>query len=186
MHDVLDRFYQAAKDRYPRFVVRLTGDCPVIDPSVIDSVVRYCVAGDFDYASNTLTPTFPDGLDVEVFKFESLEIAWREATLPSQREHVTPFMYQQPERFKTGNYAGPRDLSYLRWTVDETSDFELIRRIYESLYPIKPDFNTDDILALLEREPELKELNAALKRNGGYQQSLAKDAAHVNRKNEGN
>lgn len=177
LDDVLDRFYRVALERKPEYVVRLTGDCPVADPAVIDAVVRYAVAGGFDYASNTLQPTFPDGLDVEVLTFRSLETAWREARLPSQREHVTPFVHQQPARFKIGNYAGPRDLSHLRWTVDEVADFELIRQIYEALYPAKPDFTTDDILALLERRPELKQINASLKRNQGYLQSLAKDGA---------
>ena len=184
LNDVLDRFYQAAKDRNPDYVVRLTGDCPLIDPDIIDKVARHCVVGEFDYASNTIKPTFPDGLDVEVFRFECLEAAWREATLPSQREHVTPFIHQQPGRFRIGNYAGTRDLSHLRWTVDETPDFELIRQIYESLYPAKPNFNTDDILALLDRRPELKTLNTAYERNEGYQRSLAKDVVHADHKKE--
>ncbi len=177
LDDVLDRFYHAARERNPEHVVRLTGDCPVADPAVIDAVVHYAVAGGFDYASNTLRPTFPDGLDVEVVTFACLETAWREARLPSQREHVTPFIHQQPERFRVGNYAGPRDLSHLRWTVDEAPDFELIRQIYEALYPAKPDFDTDDILALLARRPELAQINASLKRNQGYLQSLAQDGA---------
>lgn len=184
LNDVLDRFYQAAKDKSPDYVVRLTGDCPLIDPDIIDRVVRHCVAGQFDYASNTIKPTFPDGLDVEVFRFGCLEASWREATLPSQREHVTPFIHQQPGRFKIGNYAGAQNLSHLRWTVDETLDFELIRQIYESLYPTKPDFNTDDVLALLDRRPELKTLNTAYARNEGYQRSLAKDVARADRKKE--
>lgn len=176
LDDVLDRFYRIAQERRPHYVIRLTGDCPVADPAVIDAVVRYAVSGEYDYASNTLRPTFPDGLDVEVFTLKSLETAWREARLPSQREHVTPFIHQQPERFRVGNYAGPRDLSHLRWTVDEAADFELIRHIYEALYPVKPDFNTDDVLALLAQRPELAQINASLKRNQGYLQSLAKDS----------
>lgn len=184
LDDVLDRFYQASREHHPEYVVRLTGDCPVADPAVIDAVVRYTVAGGFDYASNTLPPTFPDGLDVEVFTFQSLETAWGEARLPSQREHVTPFIHQQPERFRTGNYAAAHDQSHLRWTVDEALDFELIRQIYESLYPTKPDFNTNDVLALLDRRPELRTLNTAYGRNEGYQRSLAKDVAHADHKNE--
>jgi len=182
LNDVLDRFYQAAKDKNPDYVIRLTGDCPLIDPDIIDRVVRHGVAGEFDYASNTIKPTFPDGLDVEVFRFVCLEAAWHEAALPSQREHVTPFIHQQPGRFKIGNYAGARNLPHLRWTVDEALDFELIRQIYESLYPAKPDFDTDDILALLDRRPELKTLNTAYARNEGYQRSLAKDVVHADHK----
>lgn len=185
LNDVLDRFYRVAKDRHPDYVVRLTGDCPLIDPAVIDKVVGHCIAGGFDYASNTLQPTFPDGLDVEVFRFECLAAAWREAALPSQREHVTPFIHQQSGRFKTGNYAGAPDLSHLRWTVDEAADFELVRQVYEVLYPVKPDFDTGDVLALLERRPELKTLNTAYERNEGYQRSLAKDAVYAGEKKEG-
>ncbi len=186
LDDVLDRFYRAAKNSNPEYVVRLTGDCPLIDPAVIDAVVRHCIIGRFDYATNAIKPTFPDGLDVEVFTYACLEIAWQEAKLPSQREHVTPFINQQPQRFKIGNYVGPQDLSYLRWTVDEALDFELIKQIYESLYPNKPDFTTGDILALLEKKPDLKSLNLIHKRNEGYRRSLANDSVHVPPKNEGN
>ena len=184
LNDVLDRFYQAAKAVKPDYVVRLTGDCPLIDPEIIDRVIRHGIDGKFDYASNTIKPTFPDGLDVEVFRFGCLETSWREATLPSQREHVTPFIHQQPGRFKIGNYAGAQNLSHLRWTVDETLDFELIKQIYKSLYPAKPDFDTNDVLALLDRRPELKTLNAAHERNEGYQRSLAKDVVHTSHKQE--
>ena len=184
LNDVLDRFYQAAKAVKPDYVVRLTGDCPLIDPEIIDRVIRHGIDGKFDYASNTIKPTFPDGLDVEVFRFGCLETSWREATLPSQREHVTPFIHQQPGRFKIGNYAGAQNLSHLRWTVDETLDFELIKQIYESLYPAKPDFDTNDVLALLDRRPELKTLNTAHERNEGYQRSLAKDVVHTSHKQE--
>ena len=175
LDDVLDRFYRVAKDRAPEYVVRLTGDCPLADPNVIDTIVRFCLDGDYDYATNAIQPSFPDGLDVEVFKFACLEAAWREATLPSQREHVTPFIHQQPGRFKIGHYRRPRDLSHLRWTVDEPADFELVRQVYELLYPVKPDFGTDDILELLERRPDLKMLNTLHQRNEGYRRSLEKD-----------
>ncbi len=174
--DVLDRFYRAASLHDPEHVVRLTGDCPLCDPAIIDNVIEFHVAGDFDYTSNTIQPTFPDGLDVEVFRFRCLQQAWQEAKLLSQREHVTPFICQQPERFKVGNFTNQTDMSYLRWTVDEPVDFELVTRIYEALYPANADFAFGDVLALLERVPELKSLNKAFMRNEGYRRSLEKDA----------
>jgi spore coat polysaccharide biosynthesis protein SpsF len=98
LNDVLDRFYQAAKKWQPQHVVRLTGDCPLIDPEIIDAAVDFYLAGGYDYAANAIQPTFPDGLDVEIFRFSILESAWKESILPSQREHVTPFIHQQPEQ----------------------------------------------------------------------------------------
>ena len=175
LDDVLDRFYQAARPYRPDHVVRLTGDCPLADPELIDEVIAYHLKGDFDYTSNTLEPTYPDGLDVEVFRWTCLEEAWKEAGLPSQREHVTPFIYLQPERFKLGSVKGNSDLSSLRWTVDEYVDFELVTKIYEALYPSKPCFNMRDILELLKQHPELNCINNHLRRNEGLEKSLRED-----------
>ena len=146
LNDVLDRFIQAANPYDPETVVRLTGDCPLADPALIDEVIKYFYEGNYYYVSNCDPPTFPDGLDVEVMRFSSLEAAHREAVLPSDREHVTPFIRSHPERFRLGNYACDTNRSHLRWTVDEPEDFEFVRSIYEKLYPAKPDFGTDDIL----------------------------------------
>lgn len=140
LDDVLDRFYQAAGHYGADHVVRLTGDCPVIDPRVVDDVIDLYNSDDYDYACNTNPPTFPDGLDVEVMSFPCLETAWREAKLPSQREHVTPFIWQQPQRFKLANFTNDTDLSHLRWTVDEPEDLEFITVVYEALYPDDPGF----------------------------------------------
>lgn len=175
LDDVLDRFYQAAKPIDPEHVVRLTGDCPLADPDLIDEVIQFHISGDFDYSTNAIEPTYPDGLDVEVFRFACLEQAWREAKLPSQREHVTPFIHQQPDRFRIGLFKNPINLSHFRWTVDEALDFELIRRIYEALYPIDAKFKSQDILAFLDENPELKTLNISYDRNEGFQKSLLKD-----------
>ncbi|MEQ9370522.1 MAG: glycosyltransferase family protein [Coleofasciculus chthonoplastes F3-SA18-01] len=175
LDDVLDRFYQAAKPNAPEQVVRLTGDCPLADPGLIDEVIQFHISGDFDYSTNAIEPTYPDGLDVEVFRFVCLEQAWREVKLPSQREHVTPFIHQQPDRFRIGLLKNAIDLSHLRWTVDEALDFELVRRIYEALYPIDVEFKTQDILSFLDKNPELKTLNISYDRNEGFQKSLLKD-----------
>ncbi len=181
LDDVLDRFYRAAGRYGPEHVVRLTGDCPLTDPAIIDAVIEFYLSGNLDYASNTVSPTFPDGLDVEVFRFDCLAQAWREAVLPSQREHVTPFLHQQPERFKIGNLVHAEDLSVLRWTVDEPEDFEFARSVYEKLYPVKPDFAMEDILALLEKYPNLRSINSAFERNEGLKKSLQADERFLTR-----
>ncbi|HUK99984.1 MAG TPA: glycosyltransferase family protein, partial [Nitrospirota bacterium] len=113
LNDVLDRFYQAAMPLHPDHVVRLTGDCPLADPLVIDQVISFHRQGNFDYTSNVVEPSFPDGLDVEIFRFSCLEEAWKEAALPSQREHVTPFIHLQPDRYKIGSVKNTVDLSKL-------------------------------------------------------------------------
>ena len=175
LDDVLDRFYQTAIQYKPEHVVRLTGDCPLIDPEKIDKVINFCVKGDFDYASNCVEPTFPDGLDVEVFKFSVLETAWKESLLPSHREHVTSFIHQNNERFKVGHYKNEVDLSHLRWTVDEPEDFGFVSQIYKELYPQNPTFITEDILGLINRKPSLLEINSHIERNLGTRKSADAD-----------
>lgn len=182
LDDVLQRFAQAAEPYAPEIVVRLTGDCPLADPVVIDEVIRFFRAGKYDYASNCMPPTFPDGLDVEVVRYSCLQESEREARLPSHREHVTPFLRAHPERFRIGNYASADDRSELRWTVDEPEDFEFVRRVYEEIYPTKPNFTTRDILDLLERQPELQTLNSAFERNEGVKNSLRADAQFISRR----
>ena len=180
LDDVLDRFYRAASHYEADHIVRLTGDCPVADPQVIDAVIEYYRSGNCDYGSNGNPFTFPDGLNVEVMSFDCLEHAWREAKLPSQREHVTPFIWQQPERFKLANFIHDPDLSHLRWTVDEPEDFEFITKVYEALYPDNPTFTMANILRFLEVRPELSDLNAGFERNEGFEKSLMEDKARAN------
>lgn len=175
LHDVLDRFYRAAKKYDPDHVVRLTGDCPLIDPGLIDDLIDFYLSEPCDYASNCEVATLPDGLDTEIMSFEALERAWLEAKLPSEREHVTPFIRSHPEKFKTRSYLHPRDLSHLRWTVDEPQDLEFVRQVYERLYPVKPEFSFQDVLAFLERSPEFAGINDGFKRNEGYERSLKQD-----------
>jgi len=175
--DVLDRYYQAARRYRPDTVVRLTGDCPLADPEVIDLGIRFFLENRFDYASNCVERTYPIGLDAEVFRFGCLEDAWREARLPSEREHVTPFIKNHPERFSIGHFKNDRDLSCHRWTVDELADYDFVKAIYEALYPANPRFTTDDILHLLAERPELTEINYHIIHGQGYQKSLREDAA---------
>jgi glutamate-1-semialdehyde 2,1-aminomutase len=183
LDDVLDRFYQAAMLYHPEHIVRLTGDCPLIDPEIIDQVIDYYLQGDYDFASNAIEPTFPDGLDVEVFRFRALVDAWKNAKMPFQREHVTSYIYNKPNCFKIGLYKNrEKNLSCLRWTVDEPQDFEFVTRVYEQLYPTNPAFSTVDILKLLDNNPQLNEINHQFKRNEGLQKSLEADQKILNSK----
>ena len=175
LNDVLDRYYQAAALINPDHVVRLTGDCPLADPTVIDMVIQEHLASGADYTANCVQSSFPDGLDVEICKFSVLKQAWEEAKLVSQREHVTLFINQQPDRFKLHHVLAEKDLSHLRWTVDNPEDFELVSRIYADLYNQNPHFTTEDVLTLMSKEPELININQHLERNEGLQKSLQND-----------
>ena len=155
LDDVLGRFVGVIAAYAPDTVVRLTADCPLASPSVIDAVIDHFTASDVDYCSNTLTPTFPDGLDVEVVRARVLTEIAEISTDPAEREHVTLGVYRRPEQFTLANYAGDTDLSKLRWTVDTADDLAFVRRVYEALYETTPDFETRDILDLIARTPGL-------------------------------
>ncbi len=172
--DVLDRFVHAARLADAALIVRITADDPFKDPAVTDHAVRLWLErpDQLDYVSNTLEPTYPEGLDIEVFTRDALERAAAEARLPSEREHVTPYIWKHPDRFRVLNFKHDRDLSHLRWTVDYPQDLAFARAVYERLYRPGQVFLMDDILALLEREPELARLNAGIARNEGYQKSV--------------
>lgn len=175
LDDVLDRFYKAALAYAPDHVVRLTGDCPLIDPELIDRVIDFHLAGGYDYSSNCLEPTFPDGLDVEIVRFGALERAWHEAVLPSQREHVTLFINKQPDLFRVGTLKATENFSHLRWTVDNPADLEFVRHVYEGLYPANPCFTTADILGFLHAQPERNAHLRSNARNEGLSKSFLKD-----------
>lgn len=174
--DVLDRYYQAARAHAADAVVRITGDCPVIEPEVIDLIVRTFIEGDYDYVSNTLRYTFPDGLDTEVFSFAGLEISWREARKQSEREHVTPYL-RLSGKFKLRNVEYHENLSSQehRWTVDEPADLEFIRRIYENFAP-RVDFGLSEILQFLEGQPNLRQIQGKIIMNEGYYRTLYQQA----------
>jgi len=156
--DVLDRYYQAAKAFSADGIVRITSDCPLIDPEIIDRVVHAFLDRRPDYASNTQQSTYPRGLDVEVFTFDALERAWHEASEDFHHVHVTPYIYQHPDRFRILSVSGDEDWSCYRWTVDTKEDLALIRTIYEKID--KDDlFSWKDVLELFKREPNLAEIN---------------------------
>jgi glutamate-1-semialdehyde 2,1-aminomutase/spore coat polysaccharide biosynthesis protein SpsF len=175
--DTLDRYYQAAKAVSADIVVRISGDCPLVDPTVVDRVVEVFGRGDYDYVSNTLYYTYPDGLDVEAFSFTSLEKAWREARLPAEREHVTSYI-RTSGQFRLFNVKNDTNLSArnLRWTVDEPADLEFMREIYRYLGQDNRIFGMNGVLRLLEDHPELLEINRGIVRNEGYYRSLARES----------
>jgi glutamate-1-semialdehyde aminotransferase/spore coat polysaccharide biosynthesis protein SpsF (cytidylyltransferase family) len=170
--DVLDRFYQTAQAYPARFFVRITADCPLIDPDVIDRVVEVLKTGPYDYVSNTLRYTYPDGLDVEAFTSPVLAQTWREAKKASEREHVTPYL-RLSGKFRVYNVENDVDLSAhgYRWTVDEASDLDFIRRVYAH-FADQPDFRLKDIMSLLKKDPEVRELQTKAIMNEGYYRSL--------------
>ncbi|WP_133511733.1 aminotransferase class III-fold pyridoxal phosphate-dependent enzyme [Candidatus Thiosymbion oneisti] len=163
--DVLDRYYQAAKPHKPAAVVRITGDCPLIDPAVVDAVVGAFHADAVDYLSNTGQRTFPDGLDTEVFSFPALERASREATRPHEREHVTPYL-RESGNFSLGNYPHEEDCSAERWTVDEPEDLDVVRYVFTHFHP-RLDFGWLEVLAWCRQQPELFAANRHLPSNEG-------------------
>lgn len=154
--NVLSRYWLAAQSVSSDVIVRVTADCPMTDPAVIDQMVE---AFKPDYFSNTLVRTFPRGLDVEIFTKKALETAFKEAKDPVEKEHVTPYFYRHPEKFRLENFLYERDESRHRWTVDTKEDFELIKRMLEALYPTNPTFTLEDMLDLIKMNPEWEDLN---------------------------
>ena len=169
--DVLDRYYQAAVQANADVVVRITSDCPLIDPVVMDQVIEHFLDTDCDYCSNSLIRTYPRGLDTEVFSFKALEEAWNEATKDYEREHVTPYIIENPDKFKLLNVANDINLSHLRWTLDTKEDFEFINAVYKRIYPKKQLFLMDDIIELLDKEPELIDINRHIEQKQVHQET---------------
>ncbi|GAB2719785.1 cytidylyltransferase domain-containing protein [Paenibacillus thermoaerophilus] len=160
--DVLSRYYEAATQFHVDVIVRLTSDCPIIDPNVIDKVVEHYLENkdQYDYVSNVVTRTYPRGLDTEVMPYQTLKRAHEEAKDLSWREHVTAYIYSHPDRFRLGNVFNEKDESQHRWTVDTEEDFLLIRNILETLYPVNQSFTLGDVIHILRDRPEWLEINA--------------------------
>lgn len=160
--NVLDRYYKAASHFSATVIVRMTADCPLIDPKIVDRVIQHYLENKdkFDYVSTNHPTTFPDGLDTEVFSFEALEKAWKNAKKQYEREHVTPYIWDQPEKFRIGNVENDEDLSATeRWTLDYEEDLEFVRAIYANLYKEGKIFGMEDVLKLLKKKPELRDIN---------------------------
>jgi spore coat polysaccharide biosynthesis protein SpsF len=176
-NNVLDRFYQAVKNEGADYVVRLTSDCPLIDAVLIDKVIQYALDNNLDYCSNTLNPTYPDGQDVEVFKFAALEKAWNEATLESDCEHVTPYIWRNStfkngSIFKSDNFGEGYDFEKIRMTVDEQRDYELIVKLVEQLGSHQTWLAYAEFMV---NHADLLAINSNIQRNEGFFKSLKKD-----------
>lgn len=163
-NDLLDRHYKAALEFQATHVVKIPSDCPLIDPAVIDRVVKLYLAkkNSFDYVSNLHPATYPDGNDVEIMPVEILEIAWKEATKDFEREHTTPFIWENPDRFRIGNDTWETGLDFSmshRFTIDYEEDYKFISAIFDELYYSKEFFSLCDVMQLLDKKPELKKIN---------------------------
>jgi spore coat polysaccharide biosynthesis protein SpsF len=178
LNDVLDRYYQCAMIHQAQAVVRITADCPALDPTLVDEVVFGFQAGNHDLFY--LGGEFPDGLDCAVFSMAALQRAWREARLPSEREHVGPYIVNHPEWFRQGQLIKFKGLAHHRWTLDEPRDLAFLQAVFERLqHPDGRPFMSHELLHLLEREPELMQVNEGIVRNEGLIMSLAVDKGAV-------
>ncbi len=177
LDDVLDRYYQTALRLKADTIVRLTGDCPLIDPKMIDDMVDVYKNSNYDYVANTLPPkwTVPEGMDIEVFSFKNLKRAWSEAKKPSDREHVTFYFWNNPELFSVSRYNLKTDLSAYRLTVDYPEDFEVIEAIFTALYPKKRIFTMEDIIEFLKDNPDIHRKNKDIESNQGWESAFEKD-----------
>jgi len=161
--DVLDRFYQAASLFSAKKIVRITADDPFKDPKVIDEIVNYFFSHpELDYVSNTIEPSYPVGIDVEVFSYEALKTSWQEAESFRDREHVTPYIWCNPSLFKVANYKHTQQLSHLRWTIDTKEDLQMTREVYKKLYVEDEIFNMNDILQLINKHPHISDINSGV------------------------
>jgi len=174
-NDVLDRYYQACKKYKADVVVRVTGDCTLIEPRIVDQILDVFLNNDYDYVSNVNPPTYPDGIDTEIFSFQALERAWNEAELKSEREHVTPFIRNRTDIFTQMNVNYDQDWSDYRLTVDEEEDFNLISQIILHFKDQWETVTMEEIIAYLNEHEELMQLNSKYKRNEGYAKSLQED-----------
>jgi len=171
--DVLDRYYQCSKKFSISPIVRISADDPLIDPNIINAVIEKFLLGSFDYVSNVHPRTFPQGNEVEIFSFNALEQAWKYAKKQSEREHVTPFMYNNPDLFALGNVEQSENLSSLRWTVDTQKDLDFVRLVISKIQK-RPIFMTD-IMNVLSKEPTLLEINKNHVLDEGYLKSIKND-----------
>lgn len=173
--DVLDRFWRCANERHADVIVRVTADDPLKDPAVIGRAIEeFKSRPGIDYVSNTLKPTYPEGLDIEVFGISALARAHREARLTSEREHVTPYIYKNPDRFSVHCFEMQPDLSEWRWTVDKPEDLLFVRKVFEH-FDNDMDVGYERVIRLIQERPELAAINSGTVRNEGYIMSIQKE-----------
>jgi spore coat polysaccharide biosynthesis protein SpsF len=175
--DLLDRHYKAALQYGAKTVLKIPSDCPLIDPRIIDKVISYYLDNQdkYDFVSNLHPATYPDGNDVEVMSLGILENAWENATKSFEREHTTPYFWEQPDKFRIGNVTmgGGKDFSMLhRWTIDYKEDYLFIKAVFEELYPLNPLFSCPDIIQLLEERSDIYQINHKLAGVNWYRNHL--------------
>lgn len=175
LNNVLNRYYNAAVKFNASTIVRITADCPLIDPIIVDEIINKYLKDKLDYCSNTLVPTFPDGLDTEVFSIETLRTTYINAKLNSELEHVTPYIKKHPELFNIANFVSPINYSNLRWTLDNYEDYLLLENIYNSLYQENTYMSWEKVLSFVNKNKELNKINSHIKRDEGYIKSLNED-----------
>jgi spore coat polysaccharide biosynthesis protein SpsF len=171
-NDVLDRYYNAAVFSKAATIVRITADDPFKDPRVTDNVIDVFLKGKYDFAYNNHPPSFPEGLDAEIFSFDALKKAAGNSKDPFEREHVTQYFYKNPSIFKHTNVAYKTDISYLRWTMDTEKDYKMISLVYKNLYKEGCIFLMDDILEFLKKNPEIEKINMGVKRSTMYSKKI--------------
>lgn len=170
LEDVLDRYYQAAKRFNAENICRVTADCPLIDPAIIDRAAEEFEKEQPDYISTGREKTtYPDGMDTEIFSLKALERAWKEAKLPSEREHVTPYIWKHPEIFKLAEIQNDRDLSHVRLTLDEQADYDVLQDVVSHVRPV----TMERTIAYLSSHPEIAAKNSSIERDEGYKKSVA-------------
>lgn len=171
--DVLDRYYQCAKIFSLSTIIRITSDNPLIDPKLVDDAISFYKSNSYDYVTNCRERTFPQGTEIEIFSFNALEKIWKNARKLSEREHVTPYFYNNPDQFKMFNIKNNENISHLRWTVDREKDLELVKKIILKIK--KSPILMKDILELFQKEPELIDINKSYVLDEGYLKSLEID-----------
>ena len=172
--DVLDRYYQCAKEYSISTIVRIPSDKPLIDPEIVDNVINFFRNNSYDYVTNFLSnPTFPSGTEVEIFSMNALKKAWKNAKLPSEKEHVTPYFTNHKDEFKITHVENSENLSHLRWAVDRIEDLKLVRKIVSKIK--KRPIMMKDIVDLFTKEPELVEINKNVNRKEGDMKSSKED-----------
>jgi spore coat polysaccharide biosynthesis protein SpsF len=176
--NVLERFYECAKKFQIETIVRITADCPLIDPKIVDSIIQIFNSGKYDYVHNMKPRTFPDGLDTEIFSFKILEEAHKNAKLPSEKEHVTPYFRNNKDKFRIKNVINKKNMSSHRWTLDYQEDLDLIRNIVKEIKnrPIL----MNDIISLFNKKPNIFEINKKYLANEGLTRSLKEDKKFLN------
>lgn len=173
-NDVLERFYYAAKENNFDIIIRVTADDPLKDSNIIAKAVKIIKENKYDYVSNTIKPTYPEGIDIEVFTFEALKKAFEEAKLKSEREHVTPYIWKNIDIFRVYNFENNEDLSYMRWTLDTEDDYQFMKKIY-SFFEDKDNFSMEEVLECISKNPEITKINQGHIRNEGYLKSLKEE-----------